>query len=152
MKKVTVAVLILMLVCAFAVSALAVSGDLTVKDAMAYSDAAMKNYVGTIPAGTSVLVRSHESYADVYTGGKVVYISNSALLDRDITSDYVATLAKGTRVYQQASGDAKSRALKSTGTVNVCMVNGDWALVQSTGKLGLYAYVHLTSLSNIRTK
>ena len=90
---------------------------------------------GTIPArATAVVVRSYDSYADVYVDGKVVYISTSALLHKDISSKYVATLDAGTKVYQRADTNANEYTLKHGGTVKVCKVAGEWALVQSTGK------------------
>ena len=121
-------------------------------DVKAYSDAAMTQPVGTIPAGTSVLVRSRDGFADLYVDGKVVYISASALLNRDVTSDYAASLGKGVRVYQQASTSADSIKLPKEVTVNICAVNGDWALVQTTNKAGIYGYVRVDRLSDIHLK
>lgn len=142
----TAAVLALVLLCG---TALAVSGDITTKDAKAYSDAAMTDYVGTIPAYTALVVRSYDNYADVYVGGKVCYISASALLRKDAPTSYSAVLKKGTKVYQRADSDAAHYTLKASGTVKVCKVKGDWALVQSAGEAGLYAFVKVKSLTNI---
>lgn len=150
MKKKLAAVLALALIAALCCgTALAVSGDLTVKDAKAYADAAMTKYVGTIPAGTSLLVRSYDSYADVYINGKIVYINSSALLDGDIAGPYNATLTKGTRVYQRATTDANSVKLKKGCTVNVCAISDDWALVRSTGSKSMFGYVKLDKLTKI---
>ena len=153
MKKTMIAVfavaLILALLCG---QALAASGDVTTKSAKAYADAAMTKYVGTIPGATAVVVRSYDSYADVYVDGKVVYISTSALLHKDISSKYVATLDAGTKVYQRADTNANEYTLKHGGTVKVCKVSGEWALVQSTGKKGLYAFVKVNRLTDIRIK
>ena len=153
MKKTMIAVfavaLILAMLCG---QALAASGDITTKSAKAYADAAMTKYVGTIPGATSVVVRSYDNYADVYVDGKVVYISTSALLHKDISSEYVATLDKGTKVYQRATTNANDYKLMSDCTVKVCKVSGDWALVQSTGKKGLYAFVKVNKLTDIRVK
>ena len=153
MKKTAITLIaVVLLLGLFAASALAVSGDLTIRDVKAYSDAAMTQPVGTIPAGTSVLVRSHDGFADLYVDGKVVYISASALLNRDVTSDYAASLGKGVRVYQQASTSADSIKLPKEVTVNICAVNGDWALVQTTNKAGIYGYVRVDRLSDIHLK
>ncbi|MBR1821558.1 MAG: hypothetical protein IJ769_08050 [Clostridia bacterium] len=153
MKKTMVATLavalLLTLLCG---TALAYNGDLTATDAKAYSNASMTEYVGTIPAGTSVLVRSYDGYADVYVNGKVVYIDASDLLHTDIPSDYVATLVKGTKVYQRPASSAKSAKLKKDGSVKVCAVSGDWALVQTTGSKGIYGFVKVSKLTDIRTK
>ena len=153
MKKTMIAILavalILTMLCG---QALAASGDITTKSVKAYADAAMTKYVGTIPAYTALVVRSHDTFADVYVNGKIVYISDSALLNKDASSKYVATLNKGTKVYQRATTSANDYTLQDSGTVKVCKVSGDWALVQSTGSKGLYAFVKVNKLTNIRVK
>ena len=153
MKKTLVAVLALVLaltVCCGA--ALAAGGDLTIRDAKAYSDAEMTKYAGTIPAGTALVVRSYDSYADVYLNGKVYYISNADLLDKDISGKYEATLLKGTRVYQRPSVEANTCKLKNSYSVNVCAVKDDWALVHSNNQFGAYAYVPVSYLVGIRVE
>ena len=153
MKKTLVAVLATaLLLTLFGTAALAYTGDVTTSNAKVYSTPAMTEYVGTIPAGTSVLVRAYEKYADVYYNGKVVYIETDDLLHTNLESDYIATLTKGTKIYQQAKSSAKSLKLKSSGTVKVCAISGDWALVQSTGAKRLYAFVKIADLTAIRTK
>ena len=153
MKKTIVAILAMaLLLTLIGGTALAYNGDLTTVDTKAYSSPAMTEYVGTIPAGTSVLVRSYENYADVYMDGKVVYVDASNLLHTTISSDYVATLVKGTTVYQQPKTSAQSAKVKKNGTVKVCAISGDWALVQTTGSKGLYAFVKIAKLSDIRMK
>ena len=153
MKKTMIAImavaLVLTMLCG---QALAATGDLTIKDAKAYSDAAMKDYLGTIPAYTALLVRSYDSYADVRYNGRTVYISAEALLRKDAPTKYVATLSKGTKVYQRATTSANAYTLKSGGIVKICKVKGDWALVQTTGSKGLYAFVKVSKLTDIRTK
>ena len=153
MKKTIVAILAMaLLLTLFCGVALAVTGDLTTVDTKAYSTPAMTEYVGTIPAGTAVLVRSYENYADVYVNGKVVYVNPSDLLHTKIESNYLATLVEGTKVYQQPKTAAKSAKVKKDGTVKVCAISGDWALVQTTGSKGLYAFVKIASLTDIRMK
>ena len=151
MKKTLVAVmavaLILSMLCG---QALASSGDFTVKDAKAYSDPAMKNYIGTIPANTALVVRDYDSYVDVYVDGRIVYIDGSTLLRKSLSAKYTGTLSKGTRVYQRADTDAVSYRLKKSISVKICKVSGDWALIQSTGKRGLYAFVQVDKLSDIK--
>lgn len=153
MKKTLVAVtalaLLLTLLCG---QALAVTGDITTKPVKAYADAEMTKYIGTIPAYTSLLVRSYDTFADVYLEGKLCYINASALLRKDIASDYLATLKKGTKVYQNASTEANYKKLAKSTDVKLCGFNGGWALVRSTGSKGVYAFVKLTKLTNIREK
>lgn len=151
MKKIAMAVLAAMILAAVCCSALAVTGDIVIKDAKAYSDAAMTNYVGTIPAGTCVIVRSYDKYADIYQNGKVLYVKESNLFHSDYTGAYRATLPEGSAVYQKPSTDASSTKVKSSGTVNVWKVKGDWALVRTTGVAGILAYVKVSSLTNIET-
>ncbi len=153
MKKTMFAILAMALLLIFCCgSALAYTGDLTATETKCYTSPAMTEYVGTIPAGTSVLVRSYDAYADVYVKGKVVYVDTGDLLHTDIPSDYIATVKKGTRVYQQADTSAKSFKVKSSHTVKLCAINGDWALIQTTGSKGLYAFVKVAKLTGIRTK
>ena len=141
--------LILTLLCA---QALAAGGDITIREVKAYSDPEMTNYVGTIPNATSLLVRSHEKYADVYVKGKIVYIDASALLNRDIAGPYNATLKRGTRVYQRANTSANSVKLKKSAVVNICAVSGDWALVRATDSVGAFAFVKTSKLTKIVTQ
>ncbi len=152
MKKLMTAVLALVLLMALSSAALAYTGDITTCNAKAYADPEMTVLVGGIPAGTSVLVRSYEKYADVYYEGKVVYLQPSDLLHGDVTGDYNAVLEKGTRVYQRASTSAKSTKIKKACEVNVCAVSGDWALVRTTGSYNLFAFVKVSKLTNITAR
>ena len=150
MKKAILTILaVSLLLTMFCAQALASHGDITIKAAKVYADSAKKEYVGTIPAYTALVVRSNDSYTDVYINGKVYYISTSALLDSAIYGDYVATLDAGTKVYQRASTNANDYTLKKAGAVQVCKVKGDWALVQTLGTRGLYAFVKIDQLKNI---
>lgn len=150
MKKIMITVLAVSLLLAmFCAQALASHGDITVKAARAYADPTMKEYVGTIPAYTALVVRDNDSYTDVYYNGKVYYINSSNLLNKSRIYDYMAMLGKGTKVYQQASSGANSYTLKKNGVVQICAVKGDWALIQSLGERGLYAFVKLEKLKNI---
>ena len=63
MTTLTVALLLTM----FCATAMASHGDLTMKAAKLYANPAMTEYVGTIPAYTALVVRSNDSYTDVYT-------------------------------------------------------------------------------------
>ena len=153
MKKTFVAILAMALMLTLCCgSALAYTGDLTATETKCYTTAAMTEYVGSIPAGTSVLVRSYDTYADIYVNGKVVYVKASDLLHTDIPTDYLATLKKGTKVYQQADGDAKCGKLKKNLAVKVCAISGDWALVQTTGGKGIYGFVKVSKLTGIHRK
>jgi len=150
MKKITITVLALsLLLVMFCAQALASHGDITIKAAKLYSDSAMTEYVGTIPAYTALVVRSNDSYTDVYYNGKVYYTKGSNLLNKSRLGDYLATLGRGTKVYQRAESDANSYTLKKSGSVQICAVKGDWALVQTLGERGLYAFVKLEKLKNI---
>ena len=153
MKKKLIAILTLTLIAALLCgTALAYEGDVTIKSAKAYADAKMTQYAGTIPAGTALVVRSYDKYADVYVNGKIYYIDAGTLLKQDISAVYRATLKKGTRVYQQATTGAKSGKVKRSGNVNVCAISGDWALVRTTGSKGLYGFVLIEDLTDIRFK
>ena len=150
MKKITITVLALsLLLVMFCAQALASHGDITVRAAKLYSDSAMTEYVGTVPAYTALVVRSNDSYTDVYYNGKVYYTKGSNLLNKSRLGDYLATLGRGTKVYQRAESDANSYTLKKSGSVQICAVKGDWALVQTLGERGLYAFVKLEKLKNI---
>lgn len=150
MKKMLLTVLaVALLLTMFCSQAMASYGDITIKAAKAYSDSKMTQYAGTIPAYTALIVRSNDSFADVYINGKVYFIKSSALLDKGIVGDYVAGLKKGTKVYQRADTGAKSYKLKKSGVVQICKVKGEWALVQTLGERGLYAFVKVDKLKNI---
>ena len=145
MTTLTVALLLTM----FCATAMASHGDLTMKAAKLYADPAMTDYVGTIPAYTALVVRSNDSYTDVYINGQVFYTSGSTLLNKSKLGDFVATLDKGAKVYQRATTDSNSYTLKKKGIVQICKVKGDWALVQTLGERGLYAFVQINQLKNI---
>ena len=150
MKKTIVTILaVALLVSLFCGTAMASFGDITIKPAKAYSNAAMTDYVGTIPAYTALVVRSSDKFADVYVNGEVYYIKPSALFGKTILGDYVAILNKGTKVYQRASTAANTYRLKKAGIVQICKVRGEWALVQTMGERGLYAFVKLDQLKKI---
>ena len=150
MKRISITVLAVMLLLAiFCAQALASHGDLTIKATKLYKDSAMKEYVATIPAYTALVVRSNDSYTDVYYGGKVYYTKRSNLLNKSRLGKYLATLSKGTKVFQRADSDANSYKLKKSGLVQICAVKGDWALVQTLGERGLYAFVKIEKLKNI---
>lgn len=149
-KKLTAMLALTLILTMLCSAALAVGGGLTVKDAVAYADKKLKEPIGTIAGGTSLVAETRGGVAAVYYGGQVCYIEASNLMKKDAASDYKATLEKGTRVYQRADADAASFKLKSSGTVRLCLVNGDWALVRTTGKLGLYAFVKVDDLADVR--
>ena len=150
MKKTMITLLAISLLLAmFCGQALASHGDITVKAAKVYADSAMTEYVGTIPAYTALVVRSNDSYTDIYYNGHVYYISTSALRNKTKVGSFFAVLGKGTKVYQQAKSGANSYTLKKSGAVQICAVKGDWALVQTLGERGLYAFVKLDKLKNI---
>ena len=150
MKKTMITMLAVSLLLAmFCGQALASHGDITVKATKVYADAKMTVYRGTIPAYTALVVRSNDSYTDVYYNGNVYYIDGSSLLNKSKLGKYAAMLGQGTKVYQRATTDAASYTLKDSGVVQICAVNGDWALVQTLGEHGLYAFVKLDKLKNI---
>ena len=151
-KKIFAVVAMALVLTMLGAQALAVTGDLTIKAVKVYSDAEMKNCVGTLPAMTSLLVRSYDSFADIYIDGKICYIDSSSLLHKNIASDYVATLKKGTKVYQCANTSANVIKLNKKYNVKLCAVSGDWALVQTTGKKGMYGFVKVSKLTNLRVK
>ena len=151
MKKLLPAALALALaLCLLCAPALAAAGDVTTRAARAYSDAELTHYIGTVPAYTAVAVRSYGSAANIYVNGTSCYISASALLnDGSVRTDFVAALAKGTRVYQRPSTSAESAVLKKAHNVSIIGVQGDWALVQADSVNGLYAFVKTDRLVGI---
>ena len=150
MKKTLITVLaVSLLVTMFCAQAMASYGDITVKTTKVYADTAMKKYVGSIPACTALVVRSNDSFTDVYINGKVYYIKSSDLLNKAFDCKYVAVLTSGTKIYQQADTDANDYKLKKNVAVQICKVKGEWALVQSLGERGLYAFVKISKLKNI---
>jgi len=150
MKKTIITILaVALLLSMFCATAMASHGDITVKATKLYADSAMTMYVGTIPAYTALVVRSNDSYTDVYVNGQVFYTNGSTLLNVNKLGDYMATLSKGTTVYQRATTDANSYTLKKKGIVQICKVKGDWALVQTLGERGLYAFVQIDQLKDI---
>ena len=150
MKKMLVTMLaVALLLALFCGSAMASFGDITIKAAKAYTDSAMTDYAGTIPAYTALVVRANDKFADVYINGKIYYIKPSTLYGKTIFGDYYATINKGTKVYQRASTSARSYTLKKSGKVQICKVRGEWALVQTMGERGLYAFVKIDKLKNI---
>ena len=151
-KKITAILAMALVLTMIGAQALAATGDLTVKSVKVYSDAEMKNCIGTLPAMTSLLVRSYDSFADIYIDGKICYIDSSALLHKNIDSNYAATLKKGTVVYQRADKDSNTIKLTKNYNVKLCAVSGDWALVQTTGKKGMYGFVKVSKLTNLRVK
>lgn len=150
MKKTMLTILaVALLLTMFCATAMASHGDITIKAAKVYTDPAMTNYVGTIPAYTALVVRSNDSYTDVYINGKVYYVKPSVLLNKTVIGNYVAVIGKGAKVYQRADNGATSYTLKKNGIVQICKVRDDWALVQTLGERGLYAYVKINKLKNI---
>ena len=150
MKRIIMTTLAVALVLTmFCATAMASLGDLTMKAAKLYADPAMTDYVGTIPAYTALVVRSNDSYTDVYINGKVYYVSDSALLNRNVLGDYVATLDRGASVYQRANTGANRYTLKKSCPVQICKVKGEWALIQTLSERGLYAFVKVEKLKNI---
>ena len=71
--------------------------------------------------------------------------------------EYVATLPAYTALVvrsndsytERADSGANSYKLKSSGVVQICKVKGEWALVQTLGERGLYAFVKVEKLQNI---
>ena len=150
MKKAILTILaVSLLLTMFCAQAMASHGDITIKAAKVYADSAKKDYVGTIPAYTALVVRSNDSYTDVYINGRVYYVSDTALLNRNVLGDYVATLDRGTTVYQRANTGASRYTLKKSCAVQICKVRGEWALIQTLSERGLYAFVKVEKLKNI---
>ena len=150
MKRIIITTLaVALLLTMFCATAMASHGDLTMKAAKLYANPAMTEYVGTIPAYTALVVRSNDSYTDVYINGRVYYVSDTALLNRNVLGDYVATLDRGTTVYQRANTGASRYTLKKNCAVQICKVRGEWALIHTLSERGLYAFVKVEKLKNI---
>ncbi len=149
MKKLFAAVLAVALILSLCASALAYTGDVTVKDVKAYSDKEGKEYVGTIPAYTTVLVSGTKyGVAQIYVKGKVLYVKASGLLNGRGKAEYGAGLKAGTRVYQRATTSATDFTLDSNTLVYVYTVENGWALVRTTNK-GIYGFVPTSKLIGV---
>lgn len=154
MKKIALSllavVLMLTLVCG---TALAVTGDITVKAAKAYSDPELTKYVGTIPKYTSVLVRAYGSYADVYVNGVHCYVKPSALTRGAYNDNYVgtATLKAGAKVYQRPSGASKYVTTGKNHPVLIYAAGDGYALIRTSDK-GVFGFVSASELINAKAK
>ena len=149
-KKMMLMLALALIVAMLCGTALAYSGDVTTKAVKAYADAEMKICIGTIPACTAVLVRSYDSYADINVNGTMCYISEAALLHNDsVRTDFVATLRKGTKVFQRPTEEARAATVKKDCGVSIIAVKGDWALVQAVSVTGAYAFVKTDKLVGI---
>ena len=153
MKKIALsmlaAVLLLTLVCG---SALAVTGDITVKAAKAYADPNFKLYIGVVPAKTSVLVRAYGSYADIYVNGVECFVKPSALTCGKKDNDFVgyATLKADSTVYQRPSSSSKTATTSHAMKVLVYGVDDGKALVRT--RKGVFGFVNASSLTNLKAR
>lgn len=154
MKKIALSilavVLLLTLVCG---TALAVTGDITVKAAKAYADPNFTKYVGTIPAKTSVLVRAYGSYADIYVNGVECFVKPSALTCGTKDYDYIgfATLKAGSTVYQRPSAASKSAVTSRDIKVVVYAATNGAVLIRTTGK-GVFGFVNAKNLTDLKAR
>ena len=141
--------LLVTLVCG---TAMAATGDLTMKAVKAYSDPNMTKYIGTIPAYTSVMVRAYGSYADVYVNGVECYISPSALTKGEYDYNYVgaAVLKKGATVYQRPTHFSKFVTAPKARAVLVYAVNDGFALIRSDS--GVFGFVGADDLTNLKAR
>ena len=152
MKKTVLSIiavaLLLTLVCA---SALASTGDITIKAAKAYSDSGLTNYIGTIPKYTCLQVRAYGSYADVTVNGVRCYVDPATLTRGEKNNDYMgtATLQKGALIYQRPTYTARYTTAKKAAKVYVYAVKKGMALIRS--KKGSFGFVSLSSLNLLKS-
>lgn len=148
MKKIAfsilAAVLLLTLVCS---SALALTGDMTIKAAKAYSDQNMTQYIGTIPKYTSVKVRAYGTYADVIVNGVECYVHPETLTQGKYDYSYLgtATLKKGAAVYQRPTASAKYATNRKSCKVKVFAVDDGLALIRNSK--GVFGFTSVNNLS-----
>ena len=148
MKKTLAALLAVTLLTLCCASALAYSGDVTLCAVEAFSDKEGKNYVGTVPAYTSILVNAYKhGVAQAYVNGQVVYMKASGLLRNRYSPKYGAGLKAGTQIFQRPSSSASSSSVGNT-LVYVYGVKRGWALVRTTGK-GVFGFVKADKLFNL---
>lgn len=148
MKKTLAALLAVTLLTLCCASALAYTGDVTLAGVQAFSDKEGKDYVGTIPAFTSILVNAYRNgVAQAYVNGQVVYVRASGLLHNRFSPSYGAGLKAGTQIFQRPSSSASSSSVGNT-RVYVYGVKHGWALVRTTGK-GIYGFVPVDRLLNV---
>ena len=102
--------------------------------------------------GVEGIVKALEQGADVVITGRVsdpaIFLA-PMIYEFGWKADDWDLLGKGTKVYQRATTDSNSYTLGKSGVVQVCKVKGDWALVQTLGDRGLYAFVKIDKLKNI---
>lgn len=152
MKKIAVsviaAVLLLTLVCG---SAFALTGDITIKAAKAYSDPELKTYIGTIPKYTSVMVRAYGTYADVVINGVECYVKPSTLSQGKFVNKALgtATLVKSAKVYQRPSSSARVSTNKKARKVHVYAVKNGFALIRNSK--GVYGFVSTSDLNDLKS-
>lgn len=152
MKKTALSVLaIVMLLSLVCGSALAATGDITIKAAKAYADTDMTLYMGTIPKNTSVLVHAYGDYAEINYNGVKCYVKPSTLTQGKKDYDYLgtATLKKGSKVYQRSSSSSRCVTTKKARKVYVYKVSNGKALVR-TSTSGIYGYVSANSLTDMK--
>ena len=140
-------ILVLTMVCA---QALAVSGDLTTRDARAFADPEMTQYIGTIPKFTSVLVAAYGTYADVYVNGVRCFVEPSALTQGERDFDYIGygTLRAGSNVYQRPTVISKNVVNTNPMPVLIYAIKGSCALIRSAN--GVFGFVNTECLENIK--
>ena len=151
MKKFALSMLaVVLLVTLVFGTALAVSGDMTVKATTAYADPNFTKPIGTIPKYTSVLVRAYGSYCDVYVNGFECFVKPSALTRGEYDYNYIgfATLKAGSNVYQRPSIAAKSVTTGSARPVLVYAVSDGYALIRSSK--GVFGFVSAENLTNVK--
>ena len=142
------AVLMLTLVCA---SALALTSDMTIKSARAYSDPEMTKYIGTIPEFTAVKVRAYGSYADIVVNDVRCYVNPSTLTRGAYKDDYVntATLAKNARIYSRPTTTAPSKKNKKAAKAYIYAAKKGMALIRVKDE---YCFARVEDLSNLKAK
>ncbi len=138
--------LLLTLVCG---SALAVTGDFTIKRATAYADPEMTIKVGTIPKYTCLKVNASGNYADVSYNGVRCYIKASALTQGKYDYSYIgsATLKKGTEIYQRPSSSSRCKTLTKAAKVKVYKVAKGFVLIRNSK--GYFGFVKSEALTNL---
>ena len=141
-------VLMLTLLCG---TALAWTGDLTLKATKAYADPGLSIYIGTIPKYTSVLVRGSGSSADIYYNGTECYVKASSLTQGKHDYDYVgyAVLKPGAVVYQRPTSHSRSVTNGKARTVMVYAMNSGYAMIR-TGSKGIFGFVDASNLYNLK--
>lgn len=152
MKKAVVSIIATILLLTLACGcALASTGDITIKEAKAYSDKDFTKSIGTIPKYTCVKVNAYGNYADITVNDVRCYVHPSTLTQGKYDYSYMGTaiMKKGALVYQRPSASAKYSVNAKKCTVRVFVIKDSLALIRYK-KSGMFGFTSVKNLNKIQ--